>query len=147
MKIVSVEIEECELCCVDSRHFSHFPSLEILRVRHSQLSQVVCRARHVRHKNLAQGFSKLRALDLSHNALEHIPRKIESLHLLQSINISNNQLRKIEVAFSSFPLLRSLDLSNNFLDDSLDKGILESLPSSIHVLDISGEHTFLKSFI
>ena len=60
------------------------------------------------------------------------------MHNLERINPSNNNLSQINIVFTTFKRLKYLNISNNNLADDLQRQTLETLPSTLEYLDLTG---------
>ncbi len=80
---------------------------------------------------------KLLSLDLSHNALKHLPSEIGSLTRLVKLNLSCNELATLPPALCQLTDLQELILAHNELGELSDAvGFLQQL----HKLDVSHNH-------
>eukprot|EP00741_Cyanophora_paradoxa_P005064 tig00000851_g4906.t1 len=61
------------------------------------------------------GYSRIRRLDLSQNAIESIPPEVSRLVSLEELYLKGNSVRDVSPEVAQLPTLRVLDLSNNLL--------------------------------
>jgi len=137
-RVITLEISGGALPCLDMEDMTALPSLQVMRVTHSQMREALCQNNKMQENKAGSTLRHLVSIDLSHNNLVGLDESLTALHRLHYINVSNNQISFIHPIFSSFKNLKLLDISNNKLSGDLSQHVVTDLPSSLHVLDISG---------
>jgi len=136
--VVKLEISGGYLPCLVLEELSTLAKLEEVRVTDSQMQEALCRKNKMQKNKSGPKMPHLISLDLSHNNLGKVEESLTALHKLHTINLSNNQISSIRPIFSAFKHLKSLDISNNKLSADLSQYVVKDLPSSLKMLDISG---------
>ena len=137
--VIRLDISEGKIPCVELNDFSPLQRLKELRITQSQLNRVICRQGGEGVLSPLPSLASLTSLDLSDNQLTTVDESLTSLTNLRAINFSNNLITHIRPIFSAFKHLQSVDVSHNQLSDNFNKLVLKGLPSSVEMLDISGE--------
>ena len=134
--VLTLEISESHMKCLEWRHFSIFQNLQEIKIVKSELEKVMCvhMGHNMRHKKMRY----LRFLSLSFSILHELDSSISRLHHLESIDFSHNNIHIISCDFQNLKSLKYLDISNNNVDKYLNQKSFESLPSSLSFLDLTG---------
>jgi len=136
-----LEISDSSIPCLDLEDLTPLTKVEVVRVTNCNMRDAVCQKSKMRAKHPAQTHKllpHLKYLDLSHNRLVKLDESLTVLHKLRMINVSNNLITSVNPIFSAFKYLVSLDISHNKLSGDLNQRVITELPSSLTVLDISG---------
>lgn len=94
-------------------------------------------------KKLPLKFPKVTGLNVSDNKVEKLPDEINEMTLLETLNVSHNQLSTLPESFYELQALRILDLSHNGITD-LDESKLCGMPG---IQEINLEHNPLPGDI
>jgi len=136
--VIKLDISGGSLPCLELEDLSTLTELEEVRVTDSQLREALCRKSKMQRNKSGPKLPHLISLDLSHNYLVKVDESLTALHKLHTINLSNNHISIIRPIFSAFKYLKSLDISHNKLSEDLNKHVVNELPSSLKLFDISG---------
>ena len=128
-----VDITNSVLDCIDLQDLARLHNLKYLRVENSGLGQVLCP-----HRSDIRALASLHSLDVSHNLLTHLDRRLQASTQLEQLNLSHNQFHQLSPVLSSFTRLSSLDISHNMLV-TLDQEILGTIQHRLQYLHLTGE--------
>ena len=79
--VVSIEISESNLDCMDLSHFWRFHHLDEIKVTKSCLKKVTCSDNRVRQRKAAEHLRFLQSLDLSFNRLSNLDSQVYRVSL------------------------------------------------------------------
>ena len=128
--VTRIEILNSEVQCLDFNHFNQFDQLSELSVKYSELRRLMC------DDNGVDQVKHLISLDVSHNKLIRLDSGLGHLSQLHHLNTSHNKIHSVKPVLGSLKSLTSLDLSHNRLSETLDRSVLEQIPSSVSTLHI-----------